>query len=73
MNLSPDGLALLFDQVATKDGLPSRDELTTDTGGAIATSHLFFLPIVERRPDSTTDFVPHQELPLRGFSPRWLP
>jgi hypothetical protein len=73
MSLSPDGLALLFDQVATKDGLPSRDELTTDTGGAIATSHLFFLPIVERRPESTTDFVPHQELPLRGFSPRWLP
>ncbi|MEW6499809.1 MAG: hypothetical protein AB1589_46200, partial [Cyanobacteriota bacterium] len=35
VSLSPDGLALLFDQVVTKETLASKDDLTTDTGSAI--------------------------------------
>ena len=73
MSLSPDGLALLFDQVATKEELPLKEDLTTETGGAIATSRLFMLPIGEKTLESTTDLVLQQELPLRGFHPRWLP
>jgi hypothetical protein len=73
MSLSPDGLALLLDQVATKGKLPSKEDLTTDTGAAIATSRLWLLPLVNRTPEASTDSVPHQELPLRGFHPRWLP
>lgn len=73
MSLSPDGLALLFDEVTKKGSLPAKEDLTTDIGAAIATSRLWLLPLVKRTPESTTDSLPHQELPLRGFHPRWLP
>jgi hypothetical protein len=69
MSLSPDGLALLFDRIITKETLPSKDDLTTDVGAAIATSRLWLLPLEKR----TADVMPHQELPLQGFYPRWLP
>ncbi len=73
MSLSPDGLALLLDRVATKETLPLKDDLTTGTGSAIATSRLWLLPLANRTPDSTASSVPYQELPLQGFHPRWLP
>jgi hypothetical protein len=73
MSLSPDGLGLLLDQIVTKETLPSKEDLTTDRGGAIATSRLWVLPLGNRTPESTIGSVPHQELPLRGFHPRWLP
>jgi hypothetical protein len=73
MSLSPDGLALLFDQIVTKETLPLKEDLTTDTGGAIATSRLFVLPIGERTSESTSEVVPQQQLPVTGFHPRWLP
>ncbi len=46
MSLSPDGLSLLLDRVATKETLPSKDDFTTDAGAAIATSRLWFVPLV---------------------------
>lgn len=73
MSLSPDGSALLFDEVTKKGSLPSKEDLTTDIGAAIATSRLWLLPLVKRTPESTSSSIPHQELPLRGFYPRWLP
>ena len=73
MSLSPDGLGLLLDQIVTKETLPSKEDLTTDRGGAIATSRLWVLPLGNRTPESTIGSVLHQELPLRGFHPRWLP
>ncbi len=73
MSLSPDGLALLLDQIVTKEMLPSKEDLTTNRGSAIATSHLWLLPIGQRTAKSTIDAVAHQELPLRGFHPCWLP
>jgi hypothetical protein len=73
MSLSPDGLALLLDRVVTKETLPSQEDLTTDVGSAIATSGILLLPVVNTTPQSTTSSVSYQELPLRGFHPRWLP
>lgn len=73
VSLSPDGLALLFDRVVTKGMLPSKEDLTTDTGSAIATSRLMLLPLGKRTPESTSNSIPYRELPLQGFHPRWLP
>jgi hypothetical protein len=72
MSLSPDGLALLFDRVSTKQTLPENDDLTTSTGSAIASSRLWLLPL-EQRTSESTNSTPQQELPLQGFHPRWLP
>jgi hypothetical protein len=77
MSLSPDGLALLFDQVvtATTASVPSQSDVPrTNEGEAIATSRLWLLPLlpatsVER---TSTQLKPEQ-LPLPGFHPRWLP
>jgi hypothetical protein len=73
MSLSPDGSALLLDEVTKKGSLPSKEDLTTDIGAAIATSRLWLLPLAKRTPESTTDSIPRQELPLKGFHPHWLP
>ncbi|MBE9126885.1 MULTISPECIES: hypothetical protein [unclassified Coleofasciculus] len=71
MSLSPDGLALLFDQVVTRPPAAT-DSLITEEGQAIATGRLWFLPII----DITTSDTPEQLQPeqlLPGFHPRWLP
>lgn len=72
MSLSPDGLMLLLDRVATKKTPSAKDDLTTGTGNAIATSRLWLLPLTNHTPDSTAS-SPDQPLSLRGFYPRWLP
>ncbi|NEO30554.1 MAG: Ig-like domain-containing protein [Symploca sp. SIO3C6] len=70
MSLSPDGLALLFDQVFTS--IPSaNDTLKTDEGQAIATSLLWLLPLDNNTAaDNLNQLKPEQLLP--GFHPRWL-
>jgi len=74
MSLSPDGLALLFDQVVTTGNLPTADSLTTDEGQAIATSSLWLLPLSTSTPQNGTPTAQQAEqLPLPGFHPRWLP
>lgn len=71
MSLSPDGLALLFDQVATK-APDATDGLRTDEGQAIATGLLWLLPVLDDTNSETpTQLQPEQLLP--GFHPRWLP
>jgi len=75
MNLSPDGLGLLFDQVITQtDSAPSlsKSTLKTDDGAAIATSSLWLMllsPITDTAPSE----IKPEKLPLVGFAPRWLP
>ena len=70
MSLSPDGLALLFDQIVTK---PASETDTLRTNGqAIANARLWLLPLV----DSTTSNPPNQLQPeelFPGFHPHWLP
>jgi len=74
ISLSPDGLALLFDQVvtATKPEMPNG--LRTNEGQAIATGRLWLLPLL---PATSVGGKPAQlqpeQLPLPGFHPRWLP
>jgi len=71
LSLSPDGLALLFDQVATRPA-SAIDSLRNDEGQAIATGRLWLLPLDE----SITSETPVQLQPeplLPGFLPHWLP
>jgi hypothetical protein len=70
MSLSPDGLALLFDQLVTRPPAAS-DNLRTNEGQAIATGLLWLLPLVETTPGNTTAQVQPEQL-LPGFHPRWL-
>lgn len=70
MSLSPDGLALLFDQLITRPPLAT-DNLRTNEGQAIETAFLWLLPLADATPtNSTTQIQPEQLLP--GFHPRWL-
>lgn len=71
ISLSPDGIALLFDQLGTK-APDAADTLRTTQGQAIATGLLWLLPLVNKTPSNTpTQLQPEQLLP--GFHPRWLP
>jgi hypothetical protein len=71
MSLSPDGLALLFDQIGTRPS-SATDTLRSGDGQAIATGFLWMLPLVDTTSSaSTTQLKPEQLLP--GFHPRWLP
>ncbi len=71
MSLSPDGLALLFDQViATAPSATS--SLRTDDGQAIAGGILWLLPLVSATPSGSPAQLQPEQL-LAGFHPRWLP
>lgn len=74
MNLSPDGLGLLFDQVvAQTDTNPSAaNTLKTDDGAAIATSSLWLMPLLPIADGANSEIKP-ERLPLVGFDPHWLP
>lgn len=74
MNLSPDGLGLLFDQVVAQEvNAPlSGNTLKTDDGEAIATSDLWLMPLLPIADTTTADIKP-EKLPLNGFDPYWLP
>lgn len=67
ISLSPDGLALLFDQTVSNN----------HAAGAIGqhegpnSSHLWLLPLVNI--PSVDQQLEPAELPWRGFRPRWLP
>jgi hypothetical protein len=71
MSLSPDGLALLFDQLVTQPPTAT-DTLRTNGGQAIATGILWLLPLTDTTTSNTSaQLQPEQLLP--GFHPRWLP
>nr|WP_309229535.1 hypothetical protein [Oscillatoria sp. FACHB-1407] len=73
MSLAPDGLGILFDQIVTRSPDEAPDSLLqSQDGGAIATSRLWFLPLVMDKDGNPTKQEP-QELPLPGLRPRWLP
>jgi hypothetical protein len=71
MSLSPDGLALLFDQLVTRP--PSAtDSLRTNEGQAIADGLLWILPLADIA-DSDAPVQVQPEQLLSGFKPRWFP
>jgi hypothetical protein len=71
ISMSSDGLALLFDRIATKP-LTVGDNLRTNEGLAIAKGVLWLLPVVEATSSLTPSKLQPEQL-LSGFHPRWLP
>lgn len=71
MSLSPDGLELLLDRVVAKKSEPVAGDLRTDGGSAIGSSSMILLNL-KNEPPSKNPPLP-EELPLKGFRPRWLP
>lgn len=71
ISMSPDGLALLFDQLGTRPP-GATDTMRTSEGQAIATGLLWLLPLVKSTSSNPpTQLQPEQLLP--GFHPRWIP
>ena len=67
ISLSPDGLALLFDQ--TVSDMDAAGAIVSHVGSP--SSHLWLLPLVNIA--SVDQQLQPAELPWRGFRPRWLP
>ncbi|NJK72997.1 MAG: Ig-like domain-containing protein [Microcoleus sp. SU_5_6] len=73
ISLSPDGLALIFDQSVTAAKPSAGDTPRNDSGQSIATSRLWLLPLVEMPADNSQAKPQPEELPFAGYHPRWLP
>ncbi|MEG4342529.1 hypothetical protein QUB70_04465 [Microcoleus sp. A003_D6] len=73
ISLSPDGLALIFDQSVTTTTPSTVDSPRNDSGQSIATSRLWVLPLLEIPADGSPAKVQPEELPFAGYHPRWLP
>ncbi|AFZ04655.1 hypothetical protein Osc7112_0007 [Oscillatoria nigro-viridis PCC 7112] len=73
ISLSPDGLALIFDQSVTAATPSVADSPRNDSGQSIATSRLWLLPLVEIPADGSPAKLQPEELPFAGYHPRWLP
>ncbi|NES95647.1 MAG: hypothetical protein F6K32_10520 [Desertifilum sp. SIO1I2] len=75
LSLSPDGIALLFDQAVTGEPQAQTVGPTTSTGQTIVSSRLWLLALTdasEQTPGLQILLQP-EELPFRGVRPRWLP
>jgi Bacterial Ig-like domain len=79
MSLSPDGLALLLDQVVPindpvnpEGGEISLGTARTADGKFISTSQLWLLPLPNPKGDASVLTRP-EPLPLPGLHPQWLP
>jgi hypothetical protein len=75
VSVSPDGRALMFDQLQTAELSPGRDantnRLKNSSGDSIVSGRLWLLlPLISD--DPAIDPEP-QDLPIVGFLPRWLP
>ena len=74
MSLSPDGLALLFDQAMTVETTDqSNFILRNNSGEAIINSRLWLLvptPTLTENPSQQPEL---EELPISGLTPLWLP
>lgn len=72
VSLSPDGLALLFDQTveATSPRTTTGGQLQDSTGKVIADSRLWLLPL---EPGNPAAKLQPESLPLPGLRPLWLP
>ena len=76
MNLSPDGLGLLFDQVylqPTNFQQSPGINLRTDGGQQIASSQLWLMPLLPIADLKSSKAITPDKLPLVGFNPQWLP
>ncbi|MEA5510633.1 Ig-like domain-containing protein [Crocosphaera sp. UHCC 0190] len=71
LSMSPDGVALLFDQVVTTVPQSEYDLLTSEKQ-AIADGQLWLLPLPELEGAKKSIKIQPQEL-TTGFKPQWLP
>ncbi len=71
MSLSPDGLELLLDRVVAKKSEAVTGDLRTDAGSAIGSSNLILVNLKNAGVSNNSPST--EELPLKGFRPRWLP
>ncbi len=73
ISLSPDGLALIFDQSVTAATPSTASSPRNDSGQSIASSRLWLLPLEETPADGSQPKMQPEELPFAGYHPRWLP
>ncbi|EAZ94244.1 Ig-like domain-containing protein [Crocosphaera chwakensis] len=71
LSMSPDGVALLFDQVVTTVPQSPSDLLTTEQE-AIADGQVWLLPLPDLKEANKSVNIKPQEL-IFGFKPQWLP
>ncbi len=70
-SLSPDGLALLFDQVLASNNSELNTSLSTNAGESIIGGKLWLLiPAIENSEQQKPDL---KALSLEGFRPQWVP
>ncbi|WP_206817279.1 hypothetical protein [Chroococcus sp. FPU101] len=72
ISLSPDGLAILFDQILTSNNPSLNDAPVSDAGEAIIGGRLWLL-IPPTREGTEVTQPDLEELPLVGFHPQWSP
>ena len=72
ISLSPDSLAIIFDQLRTSYDTNPTNPLTTDSGETIISGRLWMLipPLQDGVKASKSDLM---ELPLAGIRPQWMP
>ena len=72
ISLSPDSLAIIFDQLRTSYDTNPTNPLTTDSGETIISGRLWMLipPLQDGVKASKSDLI---ELPLEGIRPQWMP
>jgi len=72
ISLSPDGLAIIFDQLRISYDTNPTNPLTTDSGETIIGGRLWMLipPLQDGVKASKSDLI---ELPLAGIRPQWMP
>ncbi len=72
ISLSPDSLAIIFDQLRTSYDTNPTNLLTTDSGETIIGGRLWMLipPLQDGVKASKSDLI---ELPLAGIRPQWMP
>lgn len=72
ISLSPDSLAIIFDQLRTSYDTNPTNPLTTDSGETIIGGGLWMLipPLQDGVKASKSDLI---ELPLAGIRPQWMP
>ncbi len=74
MSLSPDGLALLFDQTMSVNSADnSHPTLRSNSGEAIIDSRLWLLVPTPTLTDNPAQQPELEELPISGLTPLWLP
>ncbi|ACK64696.1 conserved hypothetical protein [Rippkaea orientalis PCC 8801] len=70
LSMSPDGVALLFDQVVTNPP-QSNNDLMTPEKQAISDGQVWLLPLPEFKDNQSIEIKPQELEP--GFKPQWLP